>query len=268
MPEGIAPFERLKASYSPQGYSRVEWDLNPLFTDPGPYYFTLQGSNHPVETADFYDIGIPAVNTYFLRDDETRLYGKEMDWFYRVKLQTKHRTYYSPSITLDTSVDYRTWRIVREVLRKETLRFSKFAGVPDAYLLKRKRFGPKCTRCADPLLDEPIDGKCPVCLGTGKVNGYFSAVPLLVEFPVSNEIEKINVDYAGMTSQGTTQNCRVIGDPVVSQDVIWDKGSGRRYIVHETTEVVTIRNYNIISAINIRLAPYSDVVYTIPEEGT
>lgn len=267
MPEGIEPFERLKASYSPQGYSRVEWDLNPLFTDPGPYYFTLQGSNHPVETADFIDIGVPAINTYFLRDDESRLFGKELDWFYRVKLQTKLRTYYSPSITLDTSVDYRTWRIAREILRKETLRFSKFTSVPDAYLLKRKRFGTKCTRCADPLLDEPIDGRCPICLGTGKVGGYFSAVPLLVEFPISNEIEKINVDYAGMTSQGTTQNCRIIGDPVVSQDVIWDKGSGRRYIVHETTEVVTIRSYNIISSVNIRLAPYSDVVYTIPEEG-
>lgn len=267
MPEGIEPFERLKASYSPLGTSRVEWDLNPLFTDPGPYVFTLQGSNHPVKTADFVDIGLPVTNAFFLIDDETRLFGKELDWFYRVKLQTALRTYYSPSITLDTSVDYRTWRIAREVLRKEKLRLSKYVGVPDAYLFKRKRFGTKCTRCADPLLDEPIDGKCPICLGTGKVNGYFSAIPLLIEFPVSNEIEKINIDYAGMTSQGTTQNCRVIGDPVVSQDVIWDKGSGRRYIVHETTEAVTVRSYNIVSNVNIRLAPFSDAVYLIPETG-
>lgn len=267
MPEGIEPFERMKASYSPQGFSRVEWDLNPLFTDPGPYYFTLQGSNHSVETSDYIDIGVPAINTYYLRDDEQRLFGKELDWFYRVKLQTKLRTYYSPTVYLDSSVDYRTWRLTREVLRKERLRLLKFAGMADAYLLKRKRFGTKCPRCSDPLLDEPIDGKCPICFGTGKVGGYFSAVPLLVEFSISNEIEKINVEYAGMTSQGTTQNCRVIDEAVVSQDVIWDKGSGRRYIVHESTEAVTVRGYNIVFNVNVRLAPYSDAVYAIPEEG-
>lgn len=265
-PEGVTPFERLKASYSPQGNSRVEWDLSPLFTDPGPYSFTLQGSNHSVGTADFVDIGIPAVNTYFLVDDEQRLFGKEIDWFYRVKLQTGLRTYYSPVITLDSPVDYRTWRLAREILRKESLRM-KFTSLPDAYILKRKRAGLKCTRCADPLLDEPIDGKCPICLGTGKINGYFSAVPVLIEIPVSSEVEKVNIEYAGTTSQGVSQGCRIVGDPVFSQDVIWDKGSGRRYIIHEITELVTIRGYNIVAAVNLRLAPFSDAVYTIPEEG-
>jgi hypothetical protein len=49
--------------------------------------------------------------------------------------------------------------------------------------------------------------------------------------------------------------------------VIWDKGSGRRYIVHEYTELITIRGYNIVAAVNLRMAPFSDVVYTIPENG-
>lgn len=107
-----------------------------------------------------------------------------------------------------------------------------------------------------------------MCLGTGTVNGYYKAVPILIEIPVSNEVEKVDIEYPGTKGQAMVQNCRVLGDPVVaSQDVIWDKGSGRRFVIHETTELVTMRGYNIVSAVNIRMAPFTDVIYTIPEDG-
>jgi len=31
--------------------------------------------------------------------------------------------------------------------------------------------------------------------------------------------------------------------------------------------LITIRGYNIVAAINLRMAPFSDVVYTIQENG-
>lgn len=266
--QGIEPFERTSIRFSPTGGTIVEWELNQLFTDVGPYYFTLEGASSSGSTADFTAIGIPAINTWYLVDDEARLFGKELDWFYRVKLVTYSGTYYSPVIYPDSGVDYRTWRIAREILRKETLRMQRFVSVPDTVLFKRKRIGTKCTRCADPLTDEPIDGNCQVCLGTGFVSGYYSAVPILVDMQVSNETEQQDTQKVGTSSQGTTQNCRIISDAVLSsQDVIWDKGSGRRYIVHEYTELITIRGYNIVAAVNLRMAPFSDVVYTIPENG-
>lgn len=266
--QGIEPFERTTIRFSPSGGTVVEWELNRLFTDRGPYQFTLEGASSSGDTANFITIGIPAVNTWFLVDDEARLFGKELDWFYRVKLVTASGTYRSPVISPDSGVDYRTWRIVREILRKETLRMKRFVSVPDTVLFKRKRVGTKCTRCADPLTDEPIDGNCQVCLGTGLVQGYYAAVPILVDMQVSNEAEKQDSKSVGTASQGSTQNCRIISDAVLSsQDIIWDKGSGRRYVVHEYTELITIRGYNIVAAVNLRMAPFSDVAYTIPEDG-
>lgn len=266
--QGIEPFERTTIRFSPSGGTVVEWELNRLFTDRGPYQFTLEGASSSGDTANFITIGIPAVNTWFLVDDEARLFGKELDWFYRVKLVTASGTYRSPVISPDSGVDYRTWRIVREILRKETLRMKRFVSVPDTVLFKRKRVGTKCTRCADPLTDEPIDGNCQVCLGTGLVQGYYAAIPILVDMQVSNEVEKQDSKSVGTASQGSTQNCRIISDAVLSsQDIIWDKGSGRRYIVHEYTELITIRGYNIVAAVNLRMAPFSDVAYTIPEDG-
>jgi hypothetical protein len=266
--QGIEPFERTSIRFAPSGGTVVEWELSRLFTDKGPYTFTLQGSSSSGTTADFASIGLPAVNAFFLVDDEARLFGKELDWFYRIKLVTYSGTYYSPVIYADSGVDYRTWRIVREILRKETLRMQRFVSVPDTVLFKRKRIGTKCTRCADPLTDEPIDGNCQVCLGTGLIAGYYAAVPILVDMQVSNETEQQDVQKVGTSSQAATQNCRIISDAVLSsQDVIWDKGSGRRYIVHEYTELITMRGYNIVAAVNLRMAPFSDVVYTIEENG-
>jgi hypothetical protein len=266
--QGLNPFERTTIKFSPNGDTRVQWDLTRLLTDPGPYYFTLQGARSSVDTGDFINIGIPALNAWYLVDDENRLFGKSEDWFYRIKLQTGLRTYYSPIISADSGVDYRTWRLAREIYRKEKLRLGKYAGLESTLLLKRKRSGQKCTRCADPLTDEPIDNNCQVCLGTGTVNGYYKAVPILIEMPVSNEVEKVDIEYSGTKGQAMVQNCRILGDPaVVSQDVIWDKGSGRRFVVHETTELVTMRGYNIVSAVNLRMAPFTDVIYTIPEDG-
>jgi hypothetical protein len=92
-------------------------------------------------------------------------------------------------------------------------------------------------------------------------------VPILIELPTTSEIEKIELDARGTISQGTVANCRIIGDSVKSQDVIWDVNSGRRYIIHESTELVTVRGYNIVASVNLRISPYTDVVYTIPEEG-
>jgi hypothetical protein len=265
--EGIVPFERIIVKFSPLGVTRVEWELSTLFSDPGPYVFTLQGAQSSVETANFINIGSPSTNTWFLNDDNVRVFGKTPDWSYRVKLVTAIRTYYSPAASLDSGVDYRTWRIAREIIRKEKLRMSKFTGIIDARLFKRKRNGTKCTRCADYLTDETTDGNCSVCLGTGIINGYFSAVPILIELPTTSEIEKIELDARGTISQGTVANCRIIGDSVKSQDVIWDVNSGRRYIIHESTELVTVRGYNIVASVNLRISPYTDVVYTIPEEG-
>ena len=241
--QGIEPFERTSIRFAPSGGTVVEWELSRLFTDKGPYTFTLQGSSSSGTTADFASIGLPAVNAFFLVDDEARLFGKELDWFYRIKLVTYSGTYYSPVIYADSGVDYRTWRIVREILRKETLRMQRFVSVPDTVLFKRKRIGTKCTR-------------------------YYAAVPILIDMQVSNESEKQDEQRVGTSSQGATQNCRIISDAVLSsQDVIWDKGSGRRYIVHEYTELITMRGYNIVAAVNLRMAPFSDVVYTIEENG-
>ena len=265
---GIDVFERTSIKFSPAGGTRVEWELSRLISDPGPYYFTLQGAKSSADTADFINIGPPAINTWFLIDDESRVYGKDLDWCYRVKLTTALRTYYSTTITADSGVDYRTWRIVRELIRKEKLRLSKYAGLETAVIFKRKITAQRCPRCADPLTDEAIDGNCPVCFGTSLLNGYYSAVPIFIELPVATEAQKIDIESTGTKTQSTVQNCRVVGDVVVAAtDVIWDKGSGRRYIVHEYTELATMRGYNIVAAVNLRMAPFTDVVYTIPEEG-
>lgn len=264
----INPFERAFAKYSVNGVTRVEWVISRLFTDPGPHVFTLQGTYSSTNNDEFEDIGLPVQNTYFLEDDQKRVFAQTQDFYYRVKLVTSLRTYYSEIVSAVKNLQFRDWRLARDIIRKETLRHSKYTSLK-GYLLKRKRYGERCTNCTDYLTDEVTDSNCAVCKGTGLIYGYFAAVPANMELSLNSQREEMdNVQAVGTKKDVIFSNCRMIGDPVPdSYDIFVDSGSDRRFIIHEITAAAEMRGYHVVTNVNARQANFSDAAYTIPMEG-
>jgi hypothetical protein len=264
------PFERLFVRYSATGGTRVEWYLHRLFTDPLPHTFQLQGAYGAVATAAWEDIGLPADNTFYLVDDEQRNYGKTHDWHLRVKLTTAKKTYYSKAASAQENLNFRDWRLSTEMVRKERFRLTELVGV-DGYLLKRKRYGTKCTRCTDRLTDEVTDSDCPTCNGTGVLEGYYAAVPnFFVEIPQRASQEQMDgVQMVGTTNPLIYQGCRVLGEPLLdSYDVFVDKTSDTRYVVRAVQEAAVWRGYPIATTVTLHQLPFTDRAYKIPLEGT
>jgi len=264
----INPFERAFVKYSVSGGSRVEWVISRLFTDPGPHVFTLQGAASSVPTTEFANIGLPVQNVYFAEDDEKRIYAQSQDFYYRVKLQTALRTYYSEIISAVKNLQFRDWRLARDVLRKEKLRHSKYTSLK-GFLLKRKRYGTRCTACTDYLTDEVTNSDCTVCKGTGIIQGYFAAIPANMELALHQHREEMdNVQAVGTKKDVIFGNCRMLGDPVPdSYDVFVDSGSDRRFIIHEIISAAEMRGYPVVTNVSARQANFSDVVYNIPMGG-
>jgi hypothetical protein len=264
----IKPFERAFAKYSVNGTTRVEWVLSRLFVDPQPHTFTLQGAYSSTDNDEFEDIGLPAQNTYFLEDAEKRVFAQTQDYYYRVKLVTPVRTYYSEIVSAFKNLQFRDWRLSREILRKESLRHSKYTSL-SGYLLKRRRYGERCTNCTDRLTEEVTDSNCPVCEGTGLIYGYFTPIPAFMELSLHQQRENLDkVQAVGMQKDMEFKSCRMLGDPVPdSYDVFVDSGSDRRFIIHEIISSAEIRGYPIATMLSVRQANFSDKIYSIEVPG-
>ena len=264
-----SPFERVSIRYSVDGTTGVTWELSRLFTDPKPHTFTLQGAYSSTDNNEFANIGLPFNEAFYATDADKRIFAQTQDFYYRVKLVTPLRTYYSEIVSAFKNLVYRDWRLARDVIRKEVLRHSKYTSLK-GFLLKRKRYGARCTACTDYLTEEVTNSDCVVCKGTGLTQGYFAAVPAYMELGLHQAREEMDSAQAvGTKKDVVIPGCRMLGDPVPdSYDVFVDSGSDRRFIIHEIISAAEMRGYPVVTTVNVRQANFSDIVYTVPMEGS
>lgn len=96
----------------------------------------------------------------------------------------------------------------------------------------RRKFGPRCPECYDPIQRKSIKAKCPVCFGTTYKDGYFAPVKIYVGAdPQAKVIQK--TEY-GVQEQ-TTFNGYTSNDAVIESDdvIIFLEQPGERYIVDQ-----------------------------------
>ncbi len=254
-------FSRVLIDHLVQGGTRVSWELNRHFIDPLPYEFQLQFSHTGLENADdWIDIGASVMDTYFALDLDKHLFGKTLDAYYRVKLSTSLDTYYSTPQSVSGLLSKRDWLIAREIVRKEVLRHSRLSS-PKGFLLKVRRYGPPCPDCLDYLTDEVNNSQCLTCFSTGFLYGYFEPLPAYYVDISLAESREHRAPQVGMESKDV-RHARFIGDPLVySYDVWINEFSDERFYLHTVKEVANIRGVTLVYDAELRLAPFTDVIY-------
>lgn len=271
-----SPFLRVFIRYSlSNGGSgtTLVWTFTDDFDDPLPHTFQLQGAaGDPVATSPFSNIGLPVTNTYMLTDpgaDERRSLGGDLDFCYRVKMTTPKGTYYSGVVGYTNTLDFRNWRIARDIVRKERLRFDRYTAVP-GWLLKRRRSGNICPRCSSSVIEAAADSRCTVCWGTGKEGGYYSAIQSFLDVEVSRDEERVDPQSpVGQIRIDAIPNCRMLGDPAPDNgDVFVDMKGGRRFTLRNAVRAAMIANYCVVSTVEAHPIPASDVLYDFPVPET
>jgi len=301
----IFPFRRVSVDHMVRGVTRVWWDLDRMFREPGPYAFQLQygytGANNAV---DWRNVGPPIINGYFaltteamerlvteqitLNDTEVgigietadvpeeiqtahdpnwREGGYDLLTHYRVTLTTPVGTYVSQPANCHGELTERDWLLAREIIRKEELRH-RLVSVP-GYLIKRYRYGKPCPRCRDELTQEVTDHNCPICNGTGFEVGYHPPVPLMC-WDLSPELIQENVDaqLKGTTRENAYVSARVIGFPTLNKKDIWVNGTNdERWVVDTVQVVAAMRGVPLVYNIKLGLLPFNNTVYTIEVGG-
>jgi hypothetical protein len=252
-----------------QGVSRVFWEMDEHFLDPQPHVFQLQtGQTGNPDAVDWVNVGTPVTNGLMAEDDERRPgdYGKTLTTHYRVVLSTPVARYVSQPVSTYGILPEKDWVFAREMCRKEGLRHNIVSR--DGYLLKRLRFGEKCTECLDPLTGGITNGSCPECGGTGFKVGYHPPIPMQLDMSPEAIIELRSATEPPGPSRPTDLKGRIKGFPHIEKEDVWvDAASDQRWFLHEVYHLAEWRGVPIVIQAGMRLAPFSDIVYTLEVGG-
>lgn len=261
-----SPFSRVCADFVGESGARITWVMDSTMTDDGPYDFQLQVSMSGVPDADdWVDVGPPARDAAYLIDPTARLWGMSSTLHYRVHLTTADGSYTSTAANVFGVLGQRDWLHVREIFRKERMYQRELVG-RTGFLLKAKRYGTYCS-CVDPSTHEVGNSSCPTCYGQGIVGGYHP--PVAAAYTTASpedalEIVEYNENLG--TTRKVTVLARILADlPIVHRDAwVSASGSDERYTVWKVKEVASWMDVPIVYEVELRLAPRSDVLYTVP----
>jgi len=258
-------FDMVHVSYLIRGGSRVMWTLVDTFTDPTPWVFQLQVGHGGTQTADDWEnVGLPITNSVYAVDPGQENYSTvSLPFYYRVKLTTSVGVYYSDPTIKTGILSVKDWRIAKEIVRKEKLRFKHTSQ--DGYLLKRRAMGADCPICLDFQTLETTNPYCPQCWGTGKECGYFYPVGCIWA-DLSPQSQNMNIDNQGM--RGTVQDIKITARmlmlPLIGEQDVWvSRKTDDRYYIHAIQHTTEIRGVPLVATVELRPAPFSDVVYRI-----
>ena len=259
-------FDRVVVSYLIRGGTRVMWEMRDDFVDPQPFEFQLQaGQTNSNAADDWVDVGLPVTDQFVAMDDEQRVFNK---WpnrtFYRVKLTTRLDTYFSEPTGGEGTLSKRDWRLAREIIRMELVRFKQHAG-ERGLLLKRRITGENCPTCLDFQTMEVRDPACPDCWGTGKKCGYFFPIDC-VWADLNPKTYRTHLD--GGRGRGTINEVvvkgRMLNTFLLGEEDIWiNLVTDDRYYAHEVQNTAEMRGVPLIANVELRPAPFTDVAYDI-----
>lgn len=185
---------RFKIEVYPDWYRtiRLSWEVP---SEWGEVVFNVYASQH--ELGPFQKLNpTPLVGTFF-SDTATEEYGKFANGFYKVEAilldRGKARLYSEPTTWRPYQ---RRWVTLRasEIQRRENWLLTKFAGIK-TYYFRKKRYGKRCPLCWDKRTETVQDDRCPVCLGTSFVGGYFD--PAIVYFQYETTPNSREFQYFG-----------------------------------------------------------------------
>lgn len=265
--EAVRPFKRLTVEnhYNVVTKQRVlvAWALNPAFTEPGPYVYTLQ-RGRAADDDKWTDIST-TVDQPWLYDNYPVFGVQDRATFYRVILVDGRGTrYVSQPVETDMSWNHHDWRRMKEIIRKELL-IQQLAGT-DGYLLKRRLFGDPCP-CNDPNTNEPSDSGCPDCYGTSILGGYYPAQEFKVVMNPTQRLRRLTGDEGLVTT--VIETFRSLAWPAPAENDIWVmKATNRRYRIQpDIAEIARWRGVDVALDLRVLELPLTDPVYDFPTPG-
>lgn len=204
----------------------------------------------------------PAVeDAYVWKELKRNPVGKSDVLYFRLSLKTPNGTYVSPVIKPYGTLPRRDFLIAREIMRQSILHSKGMGGV-ECLVYITSTFGPKCTKCLDPITGMIRDSHCSTCYGTGRAPAYHGPYTSWVEF--SPDVEHITETSQTGTTEKKSFQARMIGNPGLKQgDIVIVPSSDKRYYISKVSKTTEIRRVPILQDLILEEAPLTDKIYDL-----
>jgi hypothetical protein len=264
-------FKRLRVDHMVMAHTRLSWEMAPWFCDPEPWEFLPQISDTGVSTSIWTDLSDWLPNWFTVMAPPVLTGGRNLTTHFRVILRTPAGEYTSKPQGIFGTLASKEWVKARVIIKKERMRF-KSAGVVRGWLLKRKRRGDvpdatdRRTAVTDFLTGEITKTNDPTTVGTEYFGGFYAPVPYDLDAEPSGLYEQRDeVQERGtIDDDSLSRQARIIHDPPIAHwDAFVADQSDLRFYFHRLKHVAEIGMVPLVSQAELRLAPFSDVLYTV-----
>lgn len=237
----------------------IEWRLAEA-TAPGNYLFWVERANSPEGPWELLTL-LPLVNEFFFVDVKSLVLSKEPHVYYRVKVQAPDgEEVTSGPKDLLRNLERRQFLQAREVIRKEILRFQKFAGIR-VWVLKKKHFGTPCQACVDPVSGYKLTSDCELCFGTRWEGGFEPPIEAWAERGPMDDNKGLG-GSGWMTEDFETQ-IRMISYPLITRDdIIVEAETNVRFRVLRIS-FAELRAVPVVQIITARFIPRNEIEYKV-----
>jgi hypothetical protein len=276
LPCGV--FKRIQVVLQPLGGTIIAWELSDGFGAYGPFNFYIDFGRSGTNVWECLNPNSPVVDDCIFIDPCQRYWDALPDFYYRIRLSLPSQL--DPSTQLCTVYqsqpqqangywNKRDWLLAREICRKEFLLQRKRTNMTsEGFILKRRRFGAKCAQCREADTGEVLNSNCPNCYGTGFVGGYFPARKFTVTTNAPWE-RQFKVDGQVSLRNDVVRQGRAVSYPYPdTRDVFVRKDNGERSVLELIKTIAEVGGIPVVIYVELRLAPVTDIIYTVPLAGT
>jgi hypothetical protein len=264
-------FQRLRVDHMVLGITRLTWEVAPCYAGPGPWFFKVQVSDTGVDTSIWCDVTGWLADVFTVEIGPVLRGGRNLTTHFRVLADINGVVYTSHPQNAFGNLNPDQWSKAQYIVSQERLRFQTI-GAPCGWLLKRKRRGevpdPADRRNAvtDFLTGEITKTVDPATVGTEYFGGFYAPVPYQLDMEPGGLYEQRDeVQMRGtIDDEALVRQARIIFDPPVAYwDAFVADQSDLRFYFHRIKHVAEIGMVPLISQAELRLAPFTDVIYTV-----
>ncbi len=263
--EIVHPFKRLQVESHFNALTRqrvqVAWVMNPAFDEEGPWKFTLERGRSATE--DSWEPVAETTDQPWLFDNSPVLGEFERSTYYRIILLDGNgrRHVSEPTSFLQTWGHY-DWRLMREVMRKESMLQRKKSGCRGV-MLKLRTWGDAC-ECVDPETKQVKNANCLECFGTGYVGGYYPPLEYWVTMDPAQRLKRLQGDGGLVTA--VIETARGLAWPAPEGNDIWVQlDTNKRYRISDDVRAIARhRGIDLVLDLRFEELPQSNIVYRIP----
>ena len=251
-----------------------QWDLIKP-SEHGSYLFTVErcGSTEgPWETIatdlpDSYnyidDLGVQTLPP----DGNVNLYSLARQIYYRVTVTPpsgpSHNVATAPQGLYPAEITPTQRGLRRRLQYDQNILLKRINGVP-MVLLKRRRWGIRCTTCYDPVTRATLHEQCPECYGTSFKDGYWT--PVLTHGRVYPPTA-VNAQTAPQQKIEKAQhNIHLLDVPLLADDdIIVVLATNDRFVVDRQNQTELLRK-PVHQVVTVSVLAHGAVEYTIPAD--